>query len=158
MTLRTKLLAGIGVAGLLAVTGAARAEVTFKSPNKVEKSLATLNRVVDHTARLIQAKNYPHLLHENDEFKEAVEDLEKAIAKAPADFKSQVDPLLQQAEAASQSVADAATAKDDAKLATTHDGLANSVKTLLAAFPSKVQPPAPRASREMKEDQDSNRK
>jgi hypothetical protein len=37
---------------------------------KVEKALATLNRVVDHTARLSQAKNYPHLPHENDEFKE----------------------------------------------------------------------------------------
>src|SRR6185437_3486656 len=158
MTLRTNLIACVGALGLLAAAGAAQADVSLKSPKTVEKALATLNRVVDHTARLIQAKNYPHLLHENDEFKEGSEALEKAIAKEPADFKSQVEPLLQQADAASQSVADAATAKDDAKLATTHDALTNSVKNLLAAFPGNVQPPAPSASKEMKEDQNQDKK
>ena len=158
MTARTKLIACVGALSLLAFTGAAQADATLKSPKKVQKALTTLNRVVDHTERLIVAKNYPHLLHENDEFKEGSEALEKAIVKEPADFKSQVEPLLQQAETASQSVADAATAKDDAKLATTHDTLASSVKTLLAAFPGNVQPPAASASKEMKEDQDEDKK
>ena len=158
MTLRTKLIACMGALTLLAATGGAQADVTFKSPAKVQKALATLNRVVDHTARLIQAKNYDHLLHENNEFKEGSEALEKSIAKAPADFKAKIDPLLKQTDADSQSIADAATAKDDAKLATTHDALTNSVKTLLAAFPDNVQPPSPSASKEMKEDRAEDKK
>ena len=78
------------------------ADITLKWP---DKALATLNRVVDHSARLIQAKSYTHLLHENDEFKEGSKALEKAIAGGPADFKVQIEPLLHQADAASQSVA-----------------------------------------------------
>ena len=121
------------------LTGAAFADA-MKSPQKVQNALGTLNRVVDHTQRLITAKNYPHVLHENDEFKEGAEALEKSIAKEPADFKSKVEPLLKKAEADSQSVADAATAKDAAKLAANHAALADSVKALLVAFPAEVQP------------------
>lgn len=140
MTIRNLLLAGA-----LAVSfamGSAGADTPLKSPAKVQKTLATLNRVVDHTARLITAKNYKHLLHENDEFKEGAEALEKAIAKESAEFKATVEPLLQKAETDSQSLADAATAKDDAKLATGHDALAGSVKALIDAFPDAVKPPA----------------
>ncbi len=121
--------------------GVAAADTPLKSPAKVQKALATFNRVVEHTARLIAAKNYRHLQHENDEFKEGGEALEKAIAKEPGVFKAQVQPLLRTAEADSQSVADAAAAKDDAKLRSGHDALAGSVKALIAAFPDPVRPP-----------------
>jgi hypothetical protein len=157
MTIRMNLIACAASLGLMLAAGTASADAALKSPQKVQKSLATLNRVVDHTARLIQAKNYPHLLHENDEFKEGSEALEKSIAKESADFKAKVDPLLKQADADSQSIADAATAKDDAKLATTHDALSNSVKALLAAFPDNVQPSPPSVSHEMKEDQEQKK-
>jgi uncharacterized membrane protein YccC len=132
--------------------GAASADATLKSPKKVEKSLATFNRVVDHTARLITAKNYTHLLHENDELKEGAEALEKSIAKEPDDFKAKVQPLLEKAEADSQALADAAKAKDDDKLASAHTALAASVNDLVAAFPAAAQPPAAPKAKETKED------
>jgi hypothetical protein len=155
---RMNLIAGAAALGMMLAAGAASADAPMKAPQKVQKSLATLNRVVDHTARLIQAKNYAHLLHENNEFKEGSEALEKSIAKEPADFKAKVDPLLKQADSDSQSIADAATAKDDGKLATSHEALSTSVKTLLAAFPDSVQPPAPSVTKELKEDESQDKK
>jgi hypothetical protein len=142
MFMRTVLIAGALAFPVALGAGAALADTPMKSPAKVQKALATFNRVVDHTERLIVAKNYKHLPHENDEFKEGGEALDKAIAKEPADFKAKIDPLLQNAEADSQSVADAAKTKDDAKLATSHDALAGSVKALIEAFPDAVKPAA----------------
>ncbi len=140
MFIRTLLFAGTLALPALLGAGIASADAPMKSPAKVQKALATFSRVVDHTERLIVAKNYKHLLHENDEVKEGGEALEKAIAKEPDDFKTKVAPLLQKAEADSQSIADAATAKDDAKLATNHDAYASSVKALIDAFPDAVKP------------------
>jgi hypothetical protein len=156
MFIRTLLFAGALALPVALGAGIASADAPLKSPAKVQKALATFNRVVDHTERLITAKNYKHLLHENDEFKEGGEALEKAIAKEPDDFKAKVDPLLQKAEADSQSIADAATAKDDAKLATNHDALAGSVKALLSAFPDAVQPPPSNVKKEKAEDKTQN--
>jgi hypothetical protein len=130
--------------------GAASADAALKSPKKVEKSLATFNRVVDHTARLITAKNYTHLLHENDELKEGAEALEKNIAKEPDDFQAKVKPLLEKAEADSQALADAAKAKDDDRLSSAHAALVASVSALIGAFPAAVQPP-PGKAKEPKE-------
>lgn len=141
MFVRTLLLAGALALPVALGAGVASADTPLKAPAKVQKALATFDRVVDHTGRLIVAKNYKHLLHENDEVKEGGEALEKAIAKEPDDFKAKVEPLLQKAEADSQSIADAATAKDDAKLAANHDALAGSVKALIGAFPDAVKPP-----------------
>ncbi len=118
----------------------ALAQTPLKSPDDVKKSLATLNRVVGHTQRLIDAKNYTRLPNENGEFKEGAEALEKDIAQEPKAFKAKVMPLLKKAEADSQAVADAADAHDDAKLATTHAAFADSVKNVLAVFPGDVQP------------------
>ena len=67
---------------------------------------------------------------------------DQAPAKEPDAFKATVEPLLQKAGADSQSVADAAAAKDDTKLGTAHDALAGSVKALIDAFPDAVKPPA----------------
>jgi hypothetical protein len=142
MSIRTLLIAGALILPFALGAAMALADAPLKSPAKVQKALSTFDRVVDHTGRLITAKNYTHLPHENDEFKEGGEALEKAIAKEPDDFKAKIAPLLQKAEADSQSVADAAKAKDDAKLATNHDALAASVKDLIAAFPEAVKPAA----------------
>src|SRR5262245_65631673 len=60
-------------------------------------ALGVLNRVVNHTQRLITAQNFTRLPHEDGEFKEGVEALESAIAHEPADFKQQVEPLIRQA-------------------------------------------------------------
>ena len=152
MSIRNTLLVSASVASLTLAASAAVAQMTMKSPHQVREALGTLNRVVDHTGRLIAAKNYTYLPHENDEFKEGSEALEKDIAKESADFKTKVEALLKQAEADSQSVADAATAHDDAKLASTHAALAESVKAVLAAFPKTVQPTPPSLAKEKQEE------
>lgn len=135
-------------AALALMLGSAQA---LQSPDQVKAALTVLNRVVDHTERLITAKNYTRLPHENGEFKEGAEALEKAIAPEPGDFKSKVEPLLQKAEADSQSVADAADAHDDAKLASTHAAFAASVSRVLTSFPADVQPLVPSLPKEHQE-------
>ena len=140
---RIPLLAGTALLGLALLAGPAAAQM-MKSPQQVTDALATFSRVVLHTQILIDAKNYTRLPHENGEIKEGSEALEKSIADEPASFKAKIEPLLKKADANSQSVADAADAHDDARLAQTHAALASSVKLLLAAFPASVQPPPPK--------------
>jgi hypothetical protein len=140
---RISLMAGTGLFGLALLLAPATAQ-TMKSPQDVTAALGTFSRVVLHTQLLINAKNYARLPHENGEIKEGSEALEKSIAGEPAAFKARVEPLLKKVDANSQSVADAADAHDDAKLAQNHDALAASVKLLLAAFPASVQPPPPK--------------
>lgn len=123
-----------------ALTMTATAALALQAPAKAKAALTVLNRVVGHTERLITARNYTRLPHENGEFKEGAEALEKAVAGEPATFKAKVEPLLKQAEADSQSVADAADARDDAKLASTHAAFAASVSRVLTAFPPEVRP------------------
>jgi hypothetical protein len=123
---------------LIVMTGASHA--AMQQEDQVKKALATLNRVVGHTQRLIDAKNYERLPHENGEFQEGAEALDKGIAPEPAAFKAKVAPLLKKAEADSQSVADAAGKHDDSGLAKTHAAFAASVVQVLAVFPANVQP------------------
>jgi hypothetical protein len=123
---------------LFAITGVAHA--AMQQQDQVKKALATLNRVVGHTQRLIDAKNYERLPHENGEFQEGAEALVKGITPEPAAFKAKVSPLLKKAEADSQSVADAAGKHDDAALARTHAAFAASVVQVIAVFPQEVRP------------------
>jgi hypothetical protein len=139
---RTKIL----LAAVTTIALATSAQAAMQSPDQVKKALGTLNRVVDHTQRLITAKNYTRLPHENGEFQEGAEALETGITGEPAAFKAKVEPLLKQAEAASKSVADAADAKDDAKLASTHAAFAASVSKVLMVFPAEVRPQPAAAS------------
>jgi cytochrome c556 len=120
--------------------GSALPQTALQSPAGVQRALGTLKRVVDHTQRLISARNYARLPHENDEFKEGLDALEQSIVKDPADLRAHVEALLKQAQAGSQGIADAAAAHDDARLEAAHAALADSVKAVLAAFPTRVQP------------------
>jgi len=138
---RMSLMAG---AALFALALAPARAQEMKSPQDVTHALATFPRVVLHTQILMNAKNYARLPHENGEIQEGSEALEKSIAGEPAAFKAKVEPLLKKVDADSQSVADAADAHDDAKLARNHAALDASVKQLLAAFPASVQPPPPK--------------
>lgn len=115
---------------------AGQSAFALQSPEQVKAALTVLNCVVGHTQRLITAKNYERLPHENGEFKEGAEALEKAVAGEPAAFKAKVEPLLQQEEAASDGVATVSSTYDDAKLASTHAAFAASVSRVLAMFPS----------------------
>ena len=129
--------------GVAFLSGAVVAQSELKSPAQVRHALGTLNRVVNHTQRLIEAKNYARLPQENSEFNEGIEALQKDIVGESVSLKATVQPLISKSQADSKSVADAATAHDDAKLATTHAAFTDSVKALIAAFPAGVQPSAP---------------
>jgi hypothetical protein len=133
------LICSVSFAAAFAVSSAF-AQTALQSPARVQTALGTLSRVVDHTQRLITAGNYARLPHENEEFKEGLEALERSIAKDPAGFKAKVAPLLQRARAGSQGVADAAPTHDVARLAAAHTALADSVQAVFAAFPDSVQP------------------
>lgn len=112
-------------------------------PAGISSALGVLNRVVGHTQRLIAAKNFTRLPHEDGEFKEGVEALESAIAREPADFKLKVEPLIKQAEDRSHALAVASGQGDPAKLDAAHAALADSVRTLSAAFPQNERPSVP---------------
>jgi hypothetical protein len=137
---REALMTFAALAFVTCADSATPAQPQLQSPQQVQTALGTLNRVVHHTDRLIAAKNYARLPHENGELKEGMEALEKSIAKEPVAFRHVVEPLMNQVRVDSQSVADAAALHDDTKLSTTHAALADSVKAVITAFPANVQP------------------
>jgi hypothetical protein len=122
---------------------AAFAQAAAQDPAGVSAALGVLNRVVGHTQRLIAAKNFTRLPHEDGEFKEGVEALESAIAHEPADLKRKVEPLIKQAEDRSHALAAAAGEGNPATLNAAHDALADSVRALIAAFPQSGPQPVP---------------
>jgi beta-phosphoglucomutase-like phosphatase (HAD superfamily) len=140
--------ASLTLASVVAVSAAPE----VKSPKQVQQALGTLNRVVDHTGRLIARKRYSFLANENDEFKEGASALEQMLANEPADLRSGVEPMLKKASQDAQNIADASSSRDRAKLMADHTALANSVKQIIAAFPSNVQPGRPNRAREREEE------
>lgn len=138
------------LATLTLVNGAAGR--SLKTPEPVQKALTVLNRVTDHTGRLVTAKNFAQLPHENMEFKEGVEALEKSLAGEAADLKSKVGPLIKKAQDDSQKVTDAAATKDEAKVTANFAVMTESVKKLFAAFPANVQPAAPNRAQQKAEE------
>jgi hypothetical protein len=152
MSMRINLMTYAATLILASGTALAAVDHPVKSPADVKAALGTLNRVVDHTQRLITAKNYGQLPHENEEFKEGSDALQKAVTAEPASFKQQVDPLLQKANMASNDIAAAAKDHNDAKLMRSHAELEGTMKDILAAFPKDVQPPPPNVTQEKAEE------
>lgn len=142
MCMRCSFMLGVALVAALSASGAVQAQ-TMTSPDSVKRALTVLNRVKDHTGRLVAAKNYAQLAHENEEFKEGAEALQKSIAAEPREFKGKVEPLLKKALDDSQSVTAAGTAHDDAKMAAAFGALTASVKSVIDAFPASVQPTPP---------------
>jgi hypothetical protein len=143
----TCLAAGIGVA--------AAQTPQLSSPAQVQKALGAMNRVVDHTQRLIAVKNFNQLPRENEEFVEGSDALKQSIASDQAAFKTKVEALLQKADANSKDLAAASSAADPAKLSRLHDELANSVRQVVAAFATTVQPGPANVSEEKQEEKSS---
>jgi hypothetical protein len=100
--------------------GTASAQTAGRSAQQVQRSLGDLNRVVDHTQRLIAGQNFDQLSRENDEFQEGSRALEKSIATEPSDFKIMIAAMLEKARAVSKHLADAAQTPDAATLARIH--------------------------------------
>lgn len=130
----------------------ASAESAVKSPREVQQALGTLSRVVDHTQRLISAKNYMQLRGENNEFNEGAAALRETLAQEPALLRAKVEPLLKKAAEESQNLANQADSHDANKLSQAHSAFADSVKGILGAFPADVQPGQPSMAREKEEE------
>ena len=117
------------------------ADAPLRAPADVKKALGTMNRVVGHMGRLVDAKNLDRLSHENEELVEGAEALEKAIANEPPAFKTKVMALVKKAEAQSAEVAKAGTKDhDEAKARSALTTLGANVKEVVAVFPADVQP------------------
>lgn len=115
----------------LGVVAACAADDQIKSPTEVPRALGTLTGVVDHTGRLIAAKNYGVLPSEDNEFKQGAQALNDTLAGAPGDLRARVDPLLAKANAEAENIAKAAASHDDSKLAASHAAaLASSVQEI----------------------------
>jgi hypothetical protein len=125
------------------------------SPAQVQKALGAMNRVVDHTQRLIAAKNFNQLPRENEEFMEGSDALKQGIASEPAAFKTKVEALLDKADASSKNLAGASSAADPSKLSQLHDELASSVRLIVAAFPNDVKPSPANLNEEKQEEKSS---
>jgi len=127
-------------AGALLFGAVAAAQTALKSPQSIKTGLRILNQVVGHTGRLIDAKNYDIVPREQQELDAGAALLHEAIAGEPASFKAKVGPLIDEAVRAGGAMGAAAKAHDDAKLATTHDGLAAAVKSVIEQFPEDLRP------------------
>ena len=124
----------------------------LSAPGQAQKALTAINRVVDHTQRLIAAKNYNQLPRENEEFMEGSDALKKSIAGDPAAFKTKVEALLDKADANSKELAAASSGSDPSKLLRLHDDLANSVRQIVSAFPNDARPSAANVNEEKQEE------
>jgi hypothetical protein len=132
-----------GAASMPAVAAAAPAAAA-KSQNDVKKGLRIFNQVVGHTGRLVAAKSYEHVAHENEEVVEGAEILRDGLKGQPADLKAKAEPLVAKAVAASASLAEISKTKDEAKVTAAHTAFADSVATLIAAFPEDMHPAPPK--------------
>jgi hypothetical protein len=140
---------------LALAAGSASAQTAGPSPQQVQRSLGDLNRVVDHTQRLIAGQKFDQLSRENDEFQRGSQALEKSIAAEPSDFKIKIAAMLEMAKAQAKHLAEAAQTPDAATLARIHTSLADAVKEILAAFPNSVRPGSPNLAEEQQEERPS---
>ena len=101
-----------------------------------------LNRVVDHTQRLIAAKNFNRLPRENEEFAEGSDALKKSIAKDPTAFKAKVEALLEKADANSKVLVGGFVHLNSSKLSRLRDELAQIGASGRGGLPNNVKPGA----------------
>ena len=152
ISIRNAVLVSTASLCLALAAGTALAQTAGRSPQQVQTSLGDLNRVVDHTQRLIAGQKFDQLSRENDEFQEGAQSLEKSISTEPSDFKMKIAAMLERAKAESKHLADAAQTPDGATLARIHTSLADAVKEILAAFPNSVHPGSPNLAEEQQEE------
>ncbi len=112
----------------------------LKSPDEVKKALQIVTHVTNDFERQITRKTFARIPHENQEFGEAAEALEKSIAGEPEAFKQKVGVALKDAKAAGQAIADKSASNDEAALRAGHDEMAKKVAVLMALFPEPMRP------------------
>jgi hypothetical protein len=140
----TKLLCAAALAfaapAYVAVTTAPAVAADAKSTDQVKKGLRIFNQVVNHTGRIVEAKDYGHIAHEHEEVVEADEILRDALKTGPADLKEKADPAITKAVAASTALKDVSATKDEAKIKAAHAAFADATKELIAVFPEDLRP------------------
>ncbi len=111
-----------------------------KGTDQVKKGLRIINQVVNHTGRIIEAKDYGHIAHEHEEVVEADEILRDGLKAGPADLKDKAEPAITKAVAASTALKDVSATKDEAKIKAAHAAFADATKELIAVFPENLRP------------------
>ncbi len=112
----------------------------LKQPDQVKKALQIVMHVTNDFDRQITRKTYARIPHENEEFGEAVEAVEKSVAGEPEPFKQKVEAALKDARAAAQAVSDKNTTNDEAVLRAGHAEMVKKVNLLMALFPESYRP------------------
>ncbi len=132
----TALLAAVA----LALTAPHAQAQELKSPDKIAYVLKLLTHVQNDFGRQIDRKTFDRIPHENMEFHEAAEALEKAMADESPALKTKVTAALKEAVAAGQAVSDKNTTNDEAVLRPLHEAMIKKVVALDALFPASMRP------------------
>lgn len=132
----TALLAAVA----LALTAPHAQAQQLKSPDQIAYVLKLLTHVMNDFERQITRKTYDRIPHENQEFHEASEALEKAMANESPELKAKVTVALKEAVAAGQAVSDKNTTNDEAVLRAAHGEMVKKVVALDALFPASMRP------------------
>ena len=129
----------LGAVALAVIAPHARAQ-ELKNPDQIAYVLKLLTHVQNDFGRQIDHKTYDRIPHENQEFHEAAEALDKAMANESPALKKTVDVALKAAVAAGQAVSDKNTTNDEAVLRAAHGEMIKKVVALDALFPASMRP------------------
>lgn len=114
----------------------------LKNPERIGYVLKLLTHVSNDFLRQVERKTFDRIGHENEEFHEASEALEKAVANESPELKQKVTAALKDAVAAGDAVAAKASTNDEAVLRAAHGELAAKLAALDALFPAAMRPEA----------------
>ena len=112
----------------------------LKNAEQIGYTLKLITHVTNDFLRQIDRKTYDRIPHENEEFHEAGEALEKAVANEAPALKQKVSVALKEAVAAGQAVSDKNTTNDEAVLRPLHGEMVKKVAALDALFPAAMRP------------------
>jgi hypothetical protein len=110
-----------------------------KSPEQVHTALRILASVYADMDAKLKNQQFDRLPHENQEFQDGSGAMRDAIADEPADFKAQVQAVLEKTLAAAQHVADSSKSHDAMRVKSAIDALASSMRTLNGMFPEALR-------------------
>lgn len=121
-------------------TPAVAADAAKNPTEQVKKGLRIFSQVVNHTGRIIEAKDYGHVAHEHEEAVEGAEILRDGLKGGDAALKDKAEPAIVKAVAASTALKDISATKDDAKIKAAHTAFGDATKELIAVFPEDLRP------------------
>lgn len=114
----------------------------LKNADQIGYTLKLITHVSNDFLRQVERKTFDRIGHENEEFHEASEALEKAVANESPELKQKVTAALKDAVAAGDAVAAKASTNDEAVLRAAHSEFAKKITALDALFPAAMRPEA----------------